>query len=165
MRLLPPLTGHGGMEGGGKTAVHCSGRGGRGISSTDELIHADDSSASVILCRQDGEISTSGAEGLHRFRRGCSKPLCYEVIRSPWLRGGPRLWIIARRGLLSSRSLFLGGDALRTPARSGGGAQGLHCMYFFCFRVLCVKKKGLIFKLFLRTRLARTFLKLYLPRF
>jgi hypothetical protein len=88
-------TGHGGMEEGRLLAASYSDRGGGGVL---ELIHVGGTLASMILCRHGGEISTSGMEALHRFYRGCSKPLCYEVIRSPWLGGGPPLRIIAERG-------------------------------------------------------------------
>jgi hypothetical protein len=64
-------------------------------------------------------------------------------MRSPWLRDGPWLRIVAGKGLPSSRLWFLGGKAWRTPAKSGGGAQGLLCMNLFCLRVLFVKRKDL----------------------
>jgi hypothetical protein len=60
------------------------------------------------------------------------------VIRSPQQQGGPWLWIVARRGLLSSWPWLLGGDAWRTPASGGGGAQGLLYKNIFGSRMLCV---------------------------
>jgi hypothetical protein len=127
------------VERGSMPMMFCSNRGGRGIL---ELIHVGGALASMILCRHGGEISTSGVEALHRFHRGCSKPLCYEAIRFLWLGGGPRLRIFVGRGLPSSRPLLLGGDAWRTLTRSGGDAHGLNCFESLCSRVFLVKSKS-----------------------
>jgi hypothetical protein len=54
------------------------------------------------------------------------------------------LRIIAGRGIPSNRSMFLGSDAWRTPARSGGGSLGLHWKIFFCCRMLYVKERPYI---------------------
>jgi hypothetical protein len=94
----------------------------RGDIIESELIHDRGKTASTILCRQGGMISTSRMEALIRFRCGCSKSLSHEVMCSPWLRGGPWQRIVVGRELPSSKLLFLDGDAWRTPARSGGGA-------------------------------------------
>jgi hypothetical protein len=71
--------------------MHCSGGEGRG-ESNDELIHADGSSDSAILCRQGSE------GGLEAILLRCSNPLGHGVIRSLRLRGGPRLGIGTGKG-------------------------------------------------------------------
>jgi hypothetical protein len=91
------------------------------------LIHAVGSRATAILRRQDVVFSTSIVEAC-LLRRGCSRLSGHEVMRSPWLGSGPRRLRSVGRGLPSSWSLFLGGDASRTPVGSGGGAQGLVCL-------------------------------------
>jgi hypothetical protein len=101
------------------------------------LIHAVGSRATAILRRQDDIFSISYTEAYH-LRRGCSMLYGHEVMRSPWPGSGPRWQINAGRGLLSSWSLFLGGDAWGTPARSGRGAQGLDCFRSSSSRVLFV---------------------------
>jgi hypothetical protein len=156
--MLPsPLAGRGGTERGSMSVKLCTNRGGGGDL---ELIHVGGVYASTTLCWQGGRISTSGEEALHRSRRGCLKLSCYEVIRSPWLGSGPWPRIIAARGLPSSRSLFLGGDVWRTPATSGRGAQGLHCKFFICSRVLYVKRRALsLDRRFPRTRIVGAFLQ------
>jgi hypothetical protein len=125
--------------------VTCGGGGSWG-EDEDELTHADGFSAIAIYCRLGGRISTSTMEAWSRSGHGSSRPIHHEVMRSPWRVGGPRLRLVAGRGLPSCRSLFLGGDALRTPARGGGGALGLDCFVSFSSRVLFVKKIGLIFR-------------------
>jgi hypothetical protein len=108
-----------------------------------ELIYDGGLFSVTIFCRYGGAYSTSSAEALLRSGRGCLNPLLYEVIHSPWRRGGPWLLIVAGRGLPSSWSLILGGDALRTPAMGGKDAQGHDCFLSFCSRVFCVKGMAL----------------------
>jgi hypothetical protein len=150
------------MEEGRLLAASCSDRGGGGVL---ELIHVGGTLASTILCRHGGEISTSGMEVLHRFRRGCSKPLCYKVIRSPWLGGGPRLRIIAGRGLMSNKSLFLGG--VEDAGEKWRRFLGTTWHVLFCSRVLCVKKERPYLQIvgFLGRDLLGHFYNLYLSLF
>jgi hypothetical protein len=60
-------------------------------------------------------------------------------MSSPWRLGVPWLRLIVGRGLPGSWPLLLGGDASRTPARGGRGAQGLDCKLSFSSRVLFIK--------------------------
>jgi hypothetical protein len=108
-----------------------------------ELIIADAFNASVILCRQGGISSTSMMEAFSRHCRGCSNSLRGEVIRSPHRREGPRWMSVVGRGLPSSWSLLLGGDASRTPAKGGDDAQGPVCFLSLCSRVFSVKEMAL----------------------
>jgi hypothetical protein len=137
------LPGRGGVEWGETPTTSCTIRGGSGDPVRLELIHDRGKLASTILCRQGSAISNSSEEAWIRFCCGCSKSLSHEVMRSPWLRDGPWLRIIAGKGLLSNRLWFLGGEAWRTPTKSGGGAQGLLCMNLLCLGVLFVKRKDL----------------------
>jgi hypothetical protein len=107
-----------------------------------ELISDEGLLAFAISCRHGGEIQTSTAEALH-LRCGCSKLPGHEVMRSPWPGSGPRRQINSGRGLPSSWPLFLGGDAWRTPAGSGGDTEGLDCITSFSSRVFLVKSEGL----------------------
>jgi hypothetical protein len=50
---------------------------------------------------------------------------------------------VIERGLPSSWPLLLGGDASRTPANGGDGAQGHVCFLSFCPRVFFVKERAL----------------------
>jgi hypothetical protein len=134
-----PLTGHGGSERGGMLMATCSGRGGR-EEHEDELINANSFSA---YYRHGGGFSTSREEAMLRSGHGSSRPIHHEVMHSPWRIGGPWLRFIAERGLSGYRPLLLGGDASRTPARGGGGAQGLDCNLTFGSRVLFVKRSAL----------------------
>jgi hypothetical protein len=108
-----------------------------------ELIIADAFIASVILCRQGGISSTSMLEACSRHCRGCSNSLRGEVIRSPHRSEGPWRMSVVGRGLSSSWSLLLGGDASRTPTMGGDGAQGHDCFLSFCSRVVFVKEMTL----------------------
>jgi hypothetical protein len=100
------------------------------------------------------------------LRRGCSKLPCHEVISSPWLGSGPWRRINTGRELPSNWLLILGGDASRTPADSGRDTWGLDCSRFSSSRVVFVKTKVLSSNSrFVRARDARTFVKLYLPRY
>jgi hypothetical protein len=105
-----------------------------------ELIIADALIASFILCRQGGISSTSMLEACSRHCRGCSNSLRGEVIRSPHRREGPRRMSVVGRGLPSTWSLLLGGDASRTPANGGDDAQGPDCFLSLCSRVFFVKE-------------------------
>jgi hypothetical protein len=107
-----------------------------------ELIYDGGKTASEILCRQGGDISTSTEEAFH-LRCGCSKLSGHEVICSPWLGSGPRRQINAGRRLPSNWPLFLGGDAWRTPTKCGGGTEGLDCFRSSSSRALCVKSEVL----------------------
>jgi hypothetical protein len=60
----------------------------RGLGAFSELIIADAFIASVILCRQGGNCSTSMMEALARHCRGCSNSPRGEVIHSPLRREG-----------------------------------------------------------------------------
>jgi hypothetical protein len=53
-----------------------------------ELIHDGGLFSVAIFCRYGGASSTSSEEALLRSGHGCSSPLLYEVIRSPWRRWG-----------------------------------------------------------------------------
>jgi hypothetical protein len=108
-----------------------------------ELIIVDAFFASVILCRQGGNCSTSMMEALARHCRGCSNSPRGEVIRSPLWREGPRWMSVVGRGLPSSWPLLLGGDASRTSAKGGEDAQGHVCFISFCPRVFSVKERAL----------------------
>jgi hypothetical protein len=93
----------------------------------------------------------------------CSKPPYCEVICSLRHGGGLRPRVFTGRGLPSSRLLFLGSDAWRSPANGAGGAQELHCKNFFGFRVLFVKRKALsLDRIFPRASCARSFLHITL---
>jgi hypothetical protein len=121
-----------------------------------ELFQADGCFAVAIHCRSGGRSSTSGAEAISLPGHGSSKPVHHEVIHSSWRSGGPCSRLVVGRGLPSCRPLFLGGDALRTPARGGGGAQGLDCRVSFSFRVLVVKRSAFfVVWTFPRARLQR----------
>jgi hypothetical protein len=63
-----------------------------------ELIIADAFYASVILCRQGGNYSTSMLEALARHCRGCSSSPRGEMIRSPLRGKGPRWMSVVGRG-------------------------------------------------------------------
>jgi hypothetical protein len=76
-------------------------------------------------------------------RRGCSKLLSCEVIRSPQDSGGPRQRILVGRGLLSSWPLLLSGDAWRTPAIGGRDTLGCDCFFFDLVRVFFTKLQAL----------------------
>jgi hypothetical protein len=121
-----------------------------------ELFQADGCFAIAIHCRSDGKSSTSGVEAITLPDHGSSKPVHHEVIRSPRRSGGPCPRLVVRRGLPSCRPLFLGGDALRTPTRGGGGAQGLDCRVSFSSGVLVVKRSAFfVVWAFPRARLQR----------
>jgi hypothetical protein len=94
----------------------------------------------AITCRRNGRSSTSDAEAFTLLGHGSLKSVHREVICSPRRSGGPCPRIVVGRGLPSYRPLFLGGDALRTPASEGGGVQGLACTLSFCSGVLVVKR-------------------------
>jgi hypothetical protein len=131
-----------------------------------ELNHTRAIWAPVIFCRQGGEFTTSDEEAMICPRRGCSKPLPCEVIRSPQEGGGPRQRIFVGRGLPSSWPLLLGGDAWRTPAIGGGGAQGPDRVSSFCLRVLVVISGGPFYNLWFLCAIDAIGppCKLYLPR-
>jgi hypothetical protein len=153
---LFPLTSHGDTEMGGDLSVLNGEREGRGRSTPSKLIHADGFCAAANLCRHGGEITTSSGEALLQSGHGCSNPLHHEVIRSPWRRGGPWLKTNAGRGLPSSWPLLLSGNALRTPACGGGGAQGLVCKNIYSFGVLFVIEAALsLDRTFPRARMAK----------
>jgi hypothetical protein len=137
-----PLTGHGGLERGERLLAACDAGGSRG-EDDDELTHADGFSAITIYGRLGGRISTSMKEAWSRSSHGSSRLTHHEVMHSPWRVGGPWLQLVVGRGLPSCSSLLLGGDALRTPARGGGGALRLDCLLSFSSRVLYVKKLAL----------------------
>jgi hypothetical protein len=163
--VLPILTSHGGVARIWPPATTCSDGGVGGFFNNHELIHDRGYTASATLCRQGGDIQTSDAEAFH-LRRGCSKLPCHEVISSPWLGSGPWRRINAGRELPSNWLLILGGDASRTPADSGRDTWGLDCSRFSSSRVVFVKTKVLSSNSrFVRARDARTFVKLYLPRY
>jgi hypothetical protein len=108
-----------------------------------ELITADAFIASVILCRQGGNSSTSMLEAFSRHCRGCSNSFRGEVIRSPHRSEGPRWMSVIGSRLPSSWPLLLGGDASRTPANGGEDAQGPDCFSSLCSRVFFVKEMTL----------------------
>jgi hypothetical protein len=137
---LSPHAGRGGVARSSEPATLCREGEGGGII---ELIYVGGTLASTTFCRQGGVSATSGEEALLQSRGGCSKLPSGEMMRSPQLGGGPRRKIIAGRGLPSSWSLLLGGDAWRTPARCGGGARGLHCKKIICSMVFFVKRGAL----------------------
>jgi hypothetical protein len=158
-RRSSPLSGHGGAVRGGVLTLLC-GSLSEGRSQGIVLIHAFGSRAAAILRRQDGVFSTSIVEAC-LLRRGCSRLSGHEVMRSPWLGSGPRRLMSVGRGLPSSWSLFLNSDASRTPASSGGGAQGLDCFRSASSRVLVVIFEGLSSNSrFSRARDAGAFVKL-----
>jgi hypothetical protein len=140
LQLLSPLAGCGGVERGLKLMTCCSNRVGGGAL---VLIYVGGELASMTLCQHGGGFPTSREGALVRSSCGCSKLLGREVIHSPWFGGGPQLHIIAGRGLPSSRSLFLGGNAWRTPASGEEDAQRLICKIFFGSRVFCIKRMAL----------------------
>jgi hypothetical protein len=110
--MLPPLPSvHGGLEKGGLPATSNMMGEDWGIPIESELIHDRGKLASTILCRQGGAISTSSEEALISFRYGCSKSLGHEVMRSPWLRDGPWLRIVAGKGSRAAGS----GSSTVTP--------------------------------------------------
>jgi hypothetical protein len=110
----------------------------------------------AVACRRNGRSSTSDAEAFTLLGHGSSKPVHREVICSPRRSGGPCPRIVVGRGLPSYRPLFLGGDALRTPASEGGGVQGLDCTLSFCSGVLDVKRAAFfVVWAFPRARLQR----------
>jgi hypothetical protein len=151
---------HGGLAKEWTPASTCGDGGVGDIINIIELIYDGGKSASAILCRQGGDFSTSTVEALH-LRCGCSKLSGHEVICSPWLESGPQRQISAGRRLPSNWPLFLGGDALRTPAKCGGGTEGLDCFISFSSRVLCVKSKVLSSNSrFSRASDARTFVQI-----
>jgi hypothetical protein len=89
-----------------------------------------------------------------RLRRGCSKLLSCEVIRSPQDGGGPRLRVLVGRGLPISWLSFLGGDTLV-----------LDCFDLVFSRVFSVKCRPLFSNSrFLERVVARGFLQIvFLP--
>jgi hypothetical protein len=115
----------------------------RGPGTFFELIIADAFIASLILCRQGGNSSTSMLEACSRHCRGCSNSLRGEVICSPHRREGPWWMSVVGRGLPSSWSLLLGGDASRTPMKGGDDAQGPDCFLSLCSWVFFVKEMTL----------------------
>jgi hypothetical protein len=124
-----------------------------------ELNQARGCCAAAIFCRFGGRFSTSGVEAISQPGHGSSKPALCEVMRSPRKAGGPWLRLVVGRGLPSCRSLFLSGDALRTSASGGGGAQGLDCLGSFSSRVLVVKRTTFsVIRVSPRARLQRLFL-------
>jgi hypothetical protein len=160
-----PLAGHGGSERGRNLAMLSSEGVDWGRSNHSELINAVGLCAAANLCRNGGESTTSDGEAFLRSGRGCSNSLHHEVIRSPWRRGGPRLKIDAGRGLPSSWSLLLGGDASRMPACGGGSAQGPICKNSFCSGVLSIIEAALsLDRAFPRARKEKViFVNLYPP--
>jgi hypothetical protein len=85
-----------------------------------ELIHADGSIASAILCRQGDEYPTFDAEAL-RTSSGSSTSPRHQVVRSQWLGDDQRLQFLAGREPSSILLFFLGGNAWRTSTIGGGG--------------------------------------------
>jgi hypothetical protein len=138
----------------------------RGPCAFSKLIITDAFITSVYLCRQGGNSSTSMLEACSRHCRGCSNSLRGEVIRSPHRREGPRWMSVIRRGLPSSWSLLLGGDASRTPAKGGDDAQGPDCFLSLCSWVFFVKEMALFIGwAFPRAVLSQgCFCNLYSPR-
>jgi hypothetical protein len=127
------LAGRGGEGKKKSTSVLC--RSGA-LKKSDELNHACGILADAILCRQGGMSTTSDAEANLRITRWSTTPLRHQVICPWWLGGGQRRWFFVGRGHSSILVLFLGGDAWRTPARSGGDALGFDCTLSFsvgCF--------------------------------
>jgi hypothetical protein len=61
-QLLLPLSGHGGSDRSWNLLRLCDNGEGKGDSTSPELNYADGIFASAILCRKDGEYSTSSAE-------------------------------------------------------------------------------------------------------
>jgi hypothetical protein len=110
---------------------------------SSEINQAAGDLAVAIQGREDDNSTTSDEEAMARLRRGCSNLLSCEVICSPQDGGGPRLRVLVGRGLPSSWPLFLGGDALRTPATCDGGTRGLNCFFIFSSRVFYVNKQAL----------------------
>jgi hypothetical protein len=155
--LLHSQADHGGLARDWTPASTC---GDGGVGDIIELIYDGGKTASATLCRQGGDIQTSTVEAFH-LRCGCSKLPGHEVMRSPWLGSGPRRQINVGRGLPSSWPLFLGGNAWRTPAKCGGGTDGLDCFRSSSSRVLCVKSRVLSSNSrFPRARDARTFVEI-----
>jgi hypothetical protein len=155
--LLHSQASHGGLARDWTPASTC---GDGGVGDIIELIYDGGKTASATLCRQGGDIQTSTVEAFH-LRCGCSKLPGHEVMRSPWLGSGPRRQINVGRGLPSSWPLFLGGNAWRTPAKCGGGTEGLDCFRSSSSRVLCVKSRVLSSNSrFPRARDARTFVEI-----
>jgi hypothetical protein len=158
--LFSLLPGHGGVEGGETPVISCTIRGGRGDPVRLELIHDRGKLASMILCRHGGAISTSSEEAWIRFRYGCSKSLSHEVMRSPWLRDGPWLRIVAGKGLLSNRLWFLGGS-LEDADEEWWRCSGTALHEFALSRGAICKKKGPFSRIedFLGLVLKRSFLQ------
>jgi hypothetical protein len=131
-----------------------------------ELIITDAFIASVILCRQGGNSSASMLEACSRHCRGCLNSLRGKVIRSPHRREGPWWMSVVGRGLPSSWSLLLGGDASRTSAKGGDDAQGPDCFLSLCSWVFFCKEMALSVRwAFPRAALSHgCFCNLYSPR-
>jgi hypothetical protein len=156
--LFPPAS-HGGVEREWLPAMLCGETWVGGLLLQVELIHAEGITASMILCRQGGVISTSASEALHSSRGGSTTP-CHQVVCPRWLGDGLRLRNFVGREPLSTLFLFLGGNAWRTPASGGGGTQGLDCLESLCSKVFSVKSKALSSNTrFLRESVARAFVK------
>jgi hypothetical protein len=91
--------------------------------------------APAIFCRQDGESSTSTAEAFFDATAGAR-----HLLFIKWFIPGD---LKATNGFVSSSDMqlssillrILGGDALRTPAKGGGGTQGPDCFFSFYHRV------------------------------
>jgi hypothetical protein len=143
--LLLPLVGLGGGRRVWSPALSCSKGDAWGILQVAELKHAVGFFIAIYY-RHGDSSSTSGVEAFTRSGHGSSKPAHHVVICSPWRAGGPWLRLVVGRRLPSYRPLFLGGDALRTLARGGGGALGLDFLVSVSSRVLYVKKIGLFFR-------------------
>jgi hypothetical protein len=109
----------------------------------DELKHAGGILVSAIFGRHGGLCSTSDVDAFHRFCCWSSVLLRRQVVRPRWLGGAQWRRFFAGRGHSSNLPLFLGGDALRTPATCDGGTRGLNCFFIFSYRVFYVNKQAL----------------------
>ena len=105
--------------------------------------HAMDKLAVALYGQEGGRCSTSMAEALS-LQRQCSAMRSIQVVRPRMPLVCWRLWMLVGKESPSDMSSNdLGGFAWRSPARCGGGAQGLDCVSIFSSRVLFVKSKVL----------------------
>jgi hypothetical protein len=105
--------------------------------------HTTPSVGAVNLGQNGGPSSTSVAEALLWIRCWSSSLLRHQVVRPRWLGGDQWLRFFVGRERSSCMPLFLGGDALRTPARGGGDTQGPDCVLSFRSRVFSVIPEAL----------------------
>lgn len=131
----------------------------------DELNHAGGGLATAIFCRHGGEFSTSDEEALLRIRLWSSTSLRRQVVRPRRLGGGQRSRFLAGNGCSSNLPLFLGGDALRTPAMWRRHLRtGLR--FLFLFQGVFCKVEGPFLNIaVLRASVVKgPFCNMYLPR-